>query len=414
MLYYSQNVKRVEKMKSTKTWNQQVVKQENKALVLETIIANSQISRADIATSTGLNKGTVSSLVKELLDEQLINEVGPGKSSGGRRPVMLLFNELSGYSIGVDLGVNYILGVLTDLRGNICQEKKTNISDLTYEEILEELFTIIDMLIKSAPSSPYGIVGIGVGVPGIVNKDQKILLAPNLNWKSIDLKSELENKYNLPIVVENEANAGAYGEKNFGVGKHYDNIIYVSVGIGIGVGLILNGELYRGNNGFSGEFGHMAIEADGAKCSCGSNGCWELYASEKSLLFNAQRSDLKETLDGELSLETIMKLAESGNETAQQLFNRIGKYLGVGINNIINIFNPQKVIIGNQMAEAAKWLEPSMMEWIEEQSLWFSRKDLTIDFSGLQTHSTALGVAAFSAENFISSKLFQESNKYAL
>ncbi|MFD1848586.1 ROK family transcriptional regulator [Oceanobacillus bengalensis] len=396
-------------MRANKTWNQHVVKKENKALVLETISEHSPISRADIANVTGLNKGTVSSLVNELIEEQLINESGPGKSSGGRRPVMLLFNQFAGYSIGIDLGVNYLLGVLTDLKGNICFEKRVKFNNLTYEEILEEICKIVDSLTTSAPESPYGIVGIGVGVPGIVNKDSKILLAPNLNWRNIELKAVLEEKFNVPVVIENEANAGAYGEKKFGAGKDYHNVVYVSVGIGIGVGLILNGKLYRGNNGFSGEFGHMTIEVDGAKCSCGNEGCWELYASENTLLKNAARAEIKAPQDEDLTLEYLMDLAENGDADTINLFKDIGKYLGVGINNIINIFNPEQVIIGNRMAVAEAYMEDSLKNWIHEQALWFSQKDLKIDFSQLSTHSTALGVAAFSVQNFLKNSIHEEA-----
>lgn len=276
-------------MEINRTWNQHVVKKENKSLVLETILEFSPISRADIAKQTGLNKGTVSSLVNELLEEQLIYESGSGVSSGGRRPVMLLFKQEAGYAIGIDIGVNYILGILTDLQGDICHEKTIHFNHLTYEEITKELFHVIDSLISSMPSSHYGVVGIGIGVPGIISTDGQILLAPNLNWKSKNLKGLLEDHYHLPVHIENEANAGAYGEKRFGAGKESDNIIYVSVGIGIGVGLILNGKLYKGNNGFSGELGHMTIEADGIKCRCGNQGCWELYASEQALIHNAEQ-----------------------------------------------------------------------------------------------------------------------------
>ena len=397
-------------MKPNKTWNQHVVKQENKSLVLETIIHKSSISRADIATSTGLNKGTVSSLVNELLDENLINESGPGKSSGGRRPVILLFNQVAGYSIGIDLGVNYILGVLTDLNGDICSEQQMNFTNLTYEEILEEMFKITDLLIAAAPKSTYGIIGIGVGVPGVVNKDKKILLAPNLNWRNIDLKTSLEQRYRVTVTIENEANAGAYGEKNFGIGKEFNNIIYISVGIGIGVGLILNGQLYRGNNGFSGEIGHMAIEVDGPQCSCGSKGCWELYASEKSLLLNANRIGLAPAQNNSLSLERVIDIANNGSVDAIQLFDTVGKYLAVGINNIINIFNPEQVIIGNKMAEAEHLLEKPMIDWIQNQSLWFSQKDLNINFSNLRTYSTALGVAAFTTEEFLYRIIYEKNN----
>ncbi|MFT4413946.1 ROK family transcriptional regulator [Fredinandcohnia humi] len=386
-------------MNLSKTWNQHVVKQENKSLVLKTIRELSPISRADIANQTGLNKGTVSSLVSELLDEHLIYESGPGESSGGRRPVMLLFNQVAGFSIGIDLGVNYLLGVLTDLQGKIYEEKIVKFSHLSYEQIQQKLFDTIDDLLSKTPKSPYGIIGIGIGVPGTVNNSGKILLAPNLNWRNIDLKSILQEKYKLPIIIENEANAGAYGEKKFGAGKDFTNLVYVSVGIGIGVGLILNNELYKGNNGFSGELGHMTIEINGAKCSCGNKGCWELYASEQALIKNAEHAGLLPAGE-ELSLEYLNEVAESGNKKAIEQFEIIGENLAVGINNIINIFNPQQIIIGNRMASAKHWLTEPLEKRMVDRTLWFQQKDLQIDFSELSTHSAALGVAAFVVENF--------------
>src|SRR5690625_922221 len=250
----------------TKTWNQHIVKRENKKLVLNSIKEQAPISRADIANITGLNKGTVSSLVSDLINENLINESGPGESSGGRRPVMLSFNKTAGYSIGINLDVNYILGVLTDLDGNIVFENSVKINHDKFQVVKEILFEMIDLLIESAPPSPFGIIGIGIAVPGIVNNRGMLLLAPNLNWTNIDLKDIVEQKYGLPVSIENEANAGAFGELKFGLGSNSRNIIYVSVGIGIGVGLILNGELFKGYNGFSGEIGHMTIKYDGKDC----------------------------------------------------------------------------------------------------------------------------------------------------
>lgn len=382
------------------TYNQHVVKKGNKSLVLQTIQEYTPISRADIANRTGLNKGTVSSQVSELLKEKLILESGPGVSSGGRRPVMLLFNQLAGYSIGIDIGVNYILGILTDLQGNICNEKMIQFKDLPYEEIIQELFIIVDALVSSTPPSHYGIVGIGIGVPGTVNTDGEILLAPNLNWKNVHLKEVMEQKYNVPIQIENEANAGAYGEKKFGAGKDSDNIIYVSVGIGIGVGLILNGQLYKGNNGFSGEFGHMTIEKDGIKCRCGNQGCWELYASEKALVNSAIQKGIEMEIGQELSLERLNALANNGHKEAINAFEGIGDYLGIGINNIINIFNPEQVIIGNRLASSHRWLEEPIRKK-EKHALLTHQKDLSIDFSTLSTHSTALGAAVYASENFL-------------
>lgn len=391
-------------MKVTRTWNQQEVKKENKFLVMQKLIDSSPISRAEIANTTGLNKGTVSSLVNELLEDELIYESGEGQSSGGRRPVMLIFNQIAGYSIGIDIGVNYLLGLLTDLQGNICHEKKVRFSDLTYEQIKMKVFEVIDFLKAVAPPSPYGVIGIGIGVPGTVNNSGEILLAPNLGWKNAHLKEVIQERYQVPVIIENEANAGAYGEKHFGTGTNSNNIVYISIGIGIGVGLILNGNLYKGSNGFSGELGHMTIEANGIQCRCGSEGCWERYASEKSLLKSAQQLGVKPGADKELSLEHLLLLAENGDKEVIKLFEEIGDYLGIGVKNIINIFNPEQVIIGNRISLAEKWLKGPLDNRIN-QTIWFNQENTKINFLKQATHSTALGVAAFSIESFLEKDL---------
>lgn len=387
-------------MEKQKTWNQYVVKKENKSLVLETVRKQSSISRANIASVTSLNKGTVSSLVSELMKENLIYESGPGKSSGGRRPVILHFNKVAGYSIGIDLGVNYMLGLLTDLEGNIITEKYIDYNYSSYDATMEMLFTIIDYLIATKPTSNYGIVGIGVGVPGAVNNDGDVLLVPNLNWKDIQIKELIERKYNVPVIIENEANAGAYGEKKYGVGKQYNHIIYVSVGIGIGVGMIFDRKLYKGNNGFSGELGHMTIELNGKQCNCGNTGCWELYASEKALATNMDVFDIPKPPKEIQDLDYLLSLTEENNDKVIQLFEKIGEYLGLGINNIVNIFNPEQVIIGNRMSSASKWIEKPINKRLT-QSLSFLKEDLRIDFAELSTHSAALGMAAFSVDKFL-------------
>jgi glucokinase-like ROK family protein len=390
------------------TWNQFVVKNGNKSIVLDTIKKHSPISRADIAQSVGLNKGTVSSLVSELLEEDLIYESGPGLSSGGRRPVMLLFNQIAGYSIGIDLGVNYLLGLLIDLNGNIINEKKINFNQLTFSQIQRHLFEMIDHLISSAPKSAYGIIGIGVGVPGIVSKSGEILLAPNLEWKHVHLKEIIESRYDVPVIIENEANAGAYGEKKYGISQNFDNIIYVSAGIGIGTGLILNGNLYRGSNGFSGELGHMVIKANGLKCRCGNMGCWELYASERALLKKAESSGILPRDRSELALESLNKLAADGHEETISLMKETGDYLGIGLTSIINTFNPQQVVIGNRMASSLEWLKPTLTKRIKDNTIGFHQRDLQIDFSELHIHSAALGVSAFTVENFLKIDLVQQ------
>lgn len=386
--------------KMAQTWNQHLVKKENKTLVLQTIKEKAPISRASIAQVTGLNKGTVSSLVSELIEEDFIQESGTGESSGGRRPVMLLLNDKAGFTISIDLGVKKILGALTDLSGNRIIEREIPITDSSLEIVTDILYDLIDQLKENAPLSRYGIVGIGIAVPGVVTTEGEILLAPNLGWKKVQLKKMLSDRYQLPIIVENEANAGAYGEFMYGAGQHSRELIYISASIGIGVGLILDGKLYKGLRGFSGEFGHMTIEKDGRACRCGNRGCWELYASEKALLELAKNDGL--SVD---SIAEIIKKAGEQNGVAIKALGQVGDYLGVGITNIIHIFNPEQVIIGGSLSEATAILLPAIEDRIEKNAIGFNKNDVRLNEATLNKYSVLLGITAFNIENFFHSSV---------
>ncbi|RKL66156.1 ROK family protein [Salipaludibacillus neizhouensis] len=375
---------------------QQSIKINNKFIILQTIRNHEPISRATISQQLKLTKATVSSLVEELISEDFCYQVGPGKSSGGRRPVMLQFNEKAGFSIGIDIGVNYILGILVDLKGNIVLEKTDKFNTNDYIKTMEKIEVLIDSFISYSNQSRYGVTGIGIGVPALVNLEGDILYTPNLTWENTDLKSYVENKYDIPVIIENEANAGAYGEKCFGSQKQSENLVYLSMGIGIGVGLILDNKLFRGRNGLTGEMGHMIIEPNGEKCSCGSAGCWELYASEKALLKRAAKIYPSKVEDF-----TVEELVHDAGEELQPAFDEIGYYLGLGLNNIINTFNPEQIIIGNRMTIAENYLIDSMMKVIREKTLPHHQEDLNISFSKLNQYSTALGAASFSIENFL-------------
>ncbi|WP_017472508.1 ROK family transcriptional regulator [Amphibacillus jilinensis] len=383
-----------------RTWNQYVVKQENKTLVLSTIIEQTPISRASVAQVTGLNKGTVSSLVSELIDEELVEESGPGESNGGRRPVMLLFNGKAGYSLAIDLGVDYLLGTIIDLDGNIFYEKKRQLQSTDFDVVFPFLTDFIKHLMAQVPKSRYGIIGIGVGVPAVISNQGEILLAPNLNWKKIKLKEQLEQQFNLPIYIENEANAGAYGEMRYGFEQTPKHMVYASIGIGIGVGMILDGQLYSGLNGFAGEAGHMTVVKDGRTCRCGNLGCWERYASEQALIDEAIDRKLIEH-NQEEPFHNLIELADQHNQAAIDLFKEIGTYIGIGLTNTINIFNPEHVVIGNQLIDAEQWIAPTIEAYINEHTIGFHQNDLKVSFAKLQAYSTVLGMAAFTIEGFL-------------
>ncbi|MFD0672336.1 ROK family protein [Cohnella sp. GCM10027633] len=378
---------------TTPTGDQALIKRINTAIVLESILRGAPLSRAQISERTGLNKATVSSLVQDLIDGSLVRETGRGESSGGRKPVMLEFIASAGHAIGIDLGVNYIRGVLMNLRGGIVREWTEPLRRAEPEYVFGELCLAIDQLIASAPACPYGIVGIGVGVPGLVDEAGSVLFAPNLKWRDVPLERQLSDRYGLPVTIDNEANAGAIGEQKYGAGRNVSNLVYVSVGIGIGTGLILHKALYKGASGFSGEMGHLSVEAHGKPCSCGNRGCWEMYASEQSLL--AQAAEL-----GYGDLEQLLAAAGSGDAKVLSLFKGIGEYLGVGIANIVNVFNPDAVIIGNRMSQAREWLETELRQTVVQRAIGFHLRKVQLLFAELGERSAMLGAAEMAVSGF--------------
>ncbi|WP_185806989.1 ROK family transcriptional regulator [Bacillus salinus] len=379
------------------TTEQHTVKRMNISLVFHYIKDNSPVSRVEIAKHLGLTKATVSTIVQELINKGLVYEMGPGASSGGRKPVIIVFNQQCAYSIGVDVKVGYVQGLLVDFKGKVVQKEI-----ITYEQEHMSKQTIINIvkktiytLLEATPPSLYGVVGISIGVPGIVDCDGFILHAPNLNWKDVDIQTILADEFNIPVIVDNDSNFGAIAEYTFGKIPHTNNFLYVSVGVGIGAGIIINGQLYKGSFGFSGEVGHMTIVPDGALCSCGNKGCWELYASEKALHKASNRLNSEN-----LGIDDLVHLANKGDYHVIELFKEMGEYFGIGLSNLVNIFNPESIVIGSSLNKLSKWIEPAIYREMETRALVYHRRRFHISFSHLNNDATCLGGSLQAIETF--------------
>lgn len=376
------------------TGDQALVKKINKSLILHTIRKHPELSRARISEMTGLNKATVSNLVAELQEDQLVLEAGPGESSGGRKPLILHFNAMAGCVIGMELRVKQLTAILCDLNGNVLSEADSLLQRHDLDDVLAEMKTMIAGLIAKAPSTPYGVVGIGVGVPGMVDENGVVLFAPNLAWEKVHLRELLEESFSIPVVIDNEANSGAFGELNFGRGEDVRHLLYVSAGSGIGSGIIIAGELYKGSRGYAGETGHMCIEAEGIPCSCGSRGCWELYASEKAYDLASMELPAYRTPE-------LIGFAARGDAAAERQFSEIGAYLGIGLTNLINSFNPELIVIGGPLSEAREWLEPSMQQMVAKRTLPYHKQQLEIAFSTLGSRAAMIGAGFSAAMHFL-------------
>jgi glucokinase-like ROK family protein len=386
------------------TGNLGLVKKINKYTVLNIIRNKKMISRAQIAKVAGLNKATVSSLVDELIAEDLVFESGTGVSTGGRRPLMLKFNVEAGSLVGVDLGVDYIYVVLTNLNAKILWEKRVSFktNKTAQDSIVEQMVQLIEEAINYAEDTPHGVMGIGIGVPGIVNTEKgTILIAPNLYWDNVSFTSILKEHFpDYYLTVENDAKLAALGEKWFGAGRKYSNLVYITASTGIGAGIILNDQLYSGIEGLAGEIGHNTIEVNGFKCSCGNYGCWEMYASEKYIRYRLEAVNRSAELEN-FSIDHLCTLANQGDKEIQEILFEVGTYLGVGIVNIINSYNPEAVIIGSALGRAGEWVLDPAKKVVHDRLLIKNSNYPFITNSELDEKSCVIGAVSSSLERIL-------------
>lgn len=371
------------------TGDQYLVKKINKAIVVDAIRNHSPLSRAQLSEMTGLNKGTVSTLVGELIEEQLVHEIGLGRSSGGRKPVMLVFNRSAGYAVGVDIGVKYLIAVLTDLDGQIVAERQVELERHEREQVVAVLTAAVRALIADAPTSPYGIVGAGVGVPGIVDDKGTVLFAPNLEWEDVDLQGILQDEFGFPFVVDNEANAGALGELHYGAGREAADIVYLSVSTGIGAGIVIGGRLYRGAGGTAGEIGHTAIEERGALCRCGNRGCLETLAGAPAIAALVARA-----LGEEVTPEAVLARAAEGDPVCARALADAGRVVGIAVANLCNLTNPQRIVVGGTIGGAGEVLLSPLRDSVRLRAIGSAAADVEIVPGKLGQRAELLGAVA--------------------
>jgi len=252
------------------------------------------------------------------------------------------------YYLGIDLGGTKIAAAISD-QNLIIKEELEVPTPTTKTAIYNELTEIIHMF-----SREYDITAIGIGTPGMIDNKGKVLNAPNLKgWNNFPLKNNLEKEFSSKIYIENDANCAAIAELIQGVGQKYSNFIYLTISTGIGGGIIINNNIYRGATGIAGEMGHMVLEKDGPKCGCGSKGCWEAIASGTGMANKAKKNNQIKKVAGKEKITTklLAKLAKNKNKAALAIFTEAAKYHALAINNLINLFNPQAIIIGGGVSK---------------------------------------------------------------
>jgi glucokinase-like ROK family protein len=391
---------------SVRIADQELVRKVNKSIVLNTLRLQAPISRADVAKTTGLNRSTVSNIINSLIDEGLVWENELQDSRGGRPAISLALRPDGGAVIGVEIGVDFIAVLLTDFVAETQWGQRVHTDpNQSQIEIIGQAEKMIEQALSIGGERHLRPLGIGVGLPGLVNVHKGVLIfAPNLRWRDVPLRLMLNQRFGLPVYIENEANLAALGEYYFGVARGVDNLIYLSSGIGLGGGVIIAGKLFRGGYGFAGEVGHIQRDPQGELCGCGRIGCWETQVGPRAVL-NRVKKALQATPDykppancnydaEDLSFEQVVCFAQSGDDICRQAVEEVGIHLAEGIADLANIFNPELIVIGGALSLGREIILPVIEKVAFSDALSASTEHLKIAFSEHGENACVYGAVA--------------------
>lgn len=353
----------------------------NTAVVLDALRRYAPLSRAELAVRTQLNRSTVSIIINSLIEEGFVQETDLQSARIGRPGMLLELNPRGGFAIGVEIGVDFISVILTDFTAQVIWRNRIQ-SDSQGNEIaiIEAAQNLTQTALEAGVGQGLRPLGIGLGVPGLVDVRQgKLVFAPNLRWNNLPLRLMWTQHFNLPIFVENEANAAALGEFYFGAARGVDDFIYLSAGVGLGGGIMIGGKLFRGSSGYASEVGHMTVDPNGDLCGCGNRGCWETLVGPRAVLRRVRQtlqdgaeSSMLSLAGGQLdqlTFDVVVQAAHSGDPIALAALQDVGANLGIGVANLINIFNPQLVVLGGALNLASPFLLPAIEGTVCQNSL---------------------------------------------
>ena len=376
--------------------NRDLIRAINRSTILNIIKLHAGIPRAEIARLTGLSPATVSAISAELIQENLIFEKETGDSSGGRRPIMLAINPHGGCVVGIKLMEDHALGALTDLEATLLGKLSYPLTDTSPSAVSQALSELVSELLNTSENPAPNLMGVGVGLAGIVDSAQGLVRqSPFFGWTDVPLREMIQDRVRVPVYLDNDVNTLAFAEKWFGAGRGIDNFLVVTFGRGIGLGIVVNGQFLHGRRGSAGEFGHTVIQPGVELCACGKRGCLEMYASEPAMLRQAVESFQQERLASlPETPEEMVALAEEGETAVQEIFARAGRLLGQSIANLINIFNPERILINGEGVRAGKWLFEPMQAAIDEHTMPSLRQDVSILVEPLGDDAWARGAAS--------------------
>jgi len=364
----------------------------NRRLILEKIIGSEEISRVELHASTGLTKATVSAIVAELIEDKLVLELGTGNTLRGRKPIRLKFAEHAGIAAGLTIETDEIECVITDLYGKVLISETVEISDFSTKNVLKVIRLRLKELISQCAPAHYSIVGIGCAIPGIVDNKGIIIHAPYIEWQKVDFSNMLSAITGVPVFCDNVANMLAVAE----IMHHPEEkaAICLRIRSGIRAGIIINGEIFTGGDGFAGEVGHMPIEANGVLCRCGQYGCWETRASELALM--------KTLSDSGVTVHKKNDPPIAVTEPVRKIFSDYAGWLASGLIFLINMFNPGHKTNNSPLISRNDIIVRLLNEELKNRLHTQSLSSCRLELSKAPKNASSIGAAIIAADKFIS------------
>ena len=393
------------------------IRAQHSRLILNLLWKEREISRAELARCTNLSRSTVSAIINDLLNTGLVKETRAGISSGGRRPIILEFQDQSSFIVGIELGATHVSCILTDLRCNVRASWSAPAPVRDDPDVaLKKMTTAVRSVLEADGVKKSQVLGIGVAVPSPVDHERPGELLPLIvpKWAGYNIATHLRKSFKRPVFIDNDANLGALAELWWGVGSSVQNLAYIKVATGIGAGLIIDGRIFRGSGGVAGEIGHTAIDPNGPRCVCGLNGCLATFIGTPALLQRA-REQLRASGSNRpapANIDELVDAALNGDPTSVDLIHYAGEKLGVGVANMVNLLNPEMVILGGGIARAGDLLLNAVRETIRGLSLPASISNVEIRTTGLNEWGIAVGAATLALEAALDSPaLFHAESK---
>lgn len=393
----------------TDTLDSSQVRAQHSQLVLRLLWRHRERSRADLARDTGLSRSTISAIVSELIESGLVQETREGISRGGRRPMLLTFDDDAYAMVGVDIGATHVGVVVTNLRAQILSYESQPFRVRTQPDAtLARVRTLLDHHLKRAQIPRARVLGIGVAVPSPVLPEHPGHVLPRIlpAWAGVDIRAALHEGYGVPVFVENDANLGALAETWWGAGRWAQSLAFVQIAYGVGSGLILHGRIHRGHQGTAGEIGHISLDPQGPLCVCGLQGCLNMLVGERELLERvraraAQHRGSALAARKRPTLEHLVEASRAYDPLASEVLNYAGGVLGTAIASLLNLLSPEVVVLGGSLTQAGAALLEPLEHTVQRMSLVRRPAPGEIQVSSLGPGAVALGAATLVLESVL-------------